>query len=136
MPDPRNKTADHHADLIRKTYELFSADDAHQMADLWCDDIEWYIAGANLASGTHIGAEAILGMLGDVMAVTQGTFVVELKDVAVTGDRGFSLHRATAVTDDGVAELWNVLVFRFRDGKIATISNYARDQAVDDRVLS
>jgi ketosteroid isomerase-like protein len=125
-----------HAAIIRRTYELFSSDDAHGMAELWCDDIVWHIAGANTVSGDHIGVDAILGMLGDVMALTQGTFQVEIKDIATSGDRGYSLHKATAMTDGGVAEFWNVLSFRFANGKIAEVWNYAYDQSVDDMVLS
>ena len=125
-----------HAEIIRSTYELFSSDDAHTMAELWRDDIVWHIAGSNTVSGDHIGVDAILAMLGDVMALTQGTFQVEIKDIATSGDRGYSLHKATAMTEGGVAEFWNVLSFRFVDGKIAEVWNYAYDQAVDDTVLS
>lgn len=126
----------HHEELIRRTYELFSSDDALGLAELWNDDIVWHIAGSNLASGDHIGVDAILGMLGDVMAITQGTFQVEIKSVATSGDRGYSLHKATAMTTAGVAEFWAVLSFRFANGKIAEVWNYAFDQAVDDQVLS
>jgi ketosteroid isomerase-like protein len=126
----------HHAELIRRTYELFNSDDAHSMADLWCDDIEWHIGGNNLATGTHVGADQILEMLGDVVAATQGTFQVEIKDIAISDDRGYSLHKATAVTADGVAEFWAVLVFHFRHDKIARVWNFASEQAIDDRVLS
>jgi hypothetical protein len=136
MPGKPDEDSPTSADLIRRTYALFSSDDAHGMADLWCDDIEWKIAGMNHASGHHIGANAVLGMFGDVMAVTHGTFEVEVQDIAVSGDRGYGLHKATAMTADGVAEFWSVLVFRFRDGKISEITNFAYDQAVDDRALS
>jgi len=125
-----------HAEIIRQTYELFSSDDAHAMAELWRDDIVWHIAGSNTVSGNHIGVDAILAMLGDVMALTQGTFQVEIKNIATSGDRGYSLHKATAMTESGVAEFWNVLSFRFVAGKIAEVWNYAYDQNVDDMVLS
>ena len=134
---PNDKTSQtHHEDLIRRTYELFNSDDAHGLAELWSDDIVWHIGGSNLATGDHIGVDAILGMMGDVVAITHGTFQVEIKNVATSGDHGYSLHKATAMTDAGVAEFWTVLSFRFADGKIAEIWNYAFDQAVDDQVLS
>lgn len=126
----------HHEELIRRTYELFSTDDAHSMAELWSDDIVWHIGGSNLATGDHIGVDAILGMMGDVMAVTQGTFQVEIKDIAVSDDHGYSLHKATAMTDSGVAEFWAVISFRFAEGKICEIWNFAFDQAVDDAALT
>ena len=83
-----------------------------------------------------MGASAIIAMLGDLMALTEGTYRIESQAIAVDGDRGFSLHKATAATADGVAELWTVLSFRFRDGKIAEIWNYSFDQELADRLFS
>ncbi len=125
-----------YADIVRQAYALFNSDDAHGIPDLWTDDVTWHSGGSNVASGERAGAASILAMFGDIMAITQGTFQIEMQSVAIDGDRGFSLHRATAVTDDGVAELWTVLGYRFRDGKIAEIWAFAYDQDLEDRVLS
>jgi ketosteroid isomerase-like protein len=125
-----------YADIVRQAYDLFSSDDAHGIPDLWTDDVTWHSRGSNVASGERAGAVGILAMFGDIMAVTQGTFQLEMQSVAVDGDRGFSLHKATAVTDEGVAEMWTVLGYRFRDGKIAEIWSFAFDQGLEDRVLS
>lgn len=122
--------------VLRQVYELFNADDSYSIPDLWTDDVTWHSAGSHVASGEHVGASAIISMIGDLMAVTEATYSVESKAIAVDGDRGFSLHKATAVTEDGVAELWTVLSFRFRDGKIAEIWNYPFDEALANRVLS
>lgn len=125
-----------YAEVVRQVYELFDGDDAYAIPDLWTDDIAWHSAGSNVASGDHFGASSVIAMLGDLMAVTEGTYHVESQAIAIDGDRGFSLHKATAVTADGVAEMWTVLSFRFRDGKIAEIWNYPFDQELADQVLS
>lgn len=125
-----------YAAVLRRVYELFKGDDAYAIPDLWTDDIVWHSAGSNIASGDHVGASAIIAMLGDLMAFTEGTYRIESQAIAVDGDRGFSLHKATAATADGVAELWTVLSFRFRDGKIAEIWNYSFDQELADRLFS
>jgi len=125
-----------YAEVLRRVYELFDGDDAYALPDLWTDDIVWHSAGSNIASGDHAGASAVIAMLGDLMAATEGTYHVTSQAIAVDGDRGFSLHKATAATADGVAEMWTVLSFRFREGKIAEIWNYPFDQELADRVLS
>lgn len=122
-------------DLIHRAYELFGQGDMETLQTLWTDDIVWHIAGNTKISGHHIGAAGIIGMFGSLMEVTEGTFRVELQSAFADDDRGFSLHKATGERAGESYELWTVLGYRFRDGKVTEIWNFPHDQALEDKLL-
>lgn len=122
-------------DLVRRAYELFGEGDIATLQILWTEDIIWHIGGATRISGDHAGAAAIIGMFGELMAATEGTFRAELQTVFGDEDRAFSLHRATAAKGGEDFELWTVLGYRFRQGKISEIWSFAYDQGLEERLL-
>ena len=123
------------SDLVRRAYELFGQGDVETLQTLWTDDIVWHIGGTSRISGDHVGAAGVLGMFGQLMAGTEGTFRAELQTVFADDDRAFSLHKATATKDGEHYELWTVLGYRFRDGKVSEIWSFAYDQGLEERLL-
>lgn len=123
------------ADLVRRAYELFEKGDVETLQTLWTDDIVWHIGGATRVSGDHAGAAGVLGMFGELMAGTEGTFRVELQTVFADDDQAFSLHKATASKGGEDYEMWTVLGYRFRDGKASEIWSFAYDQGLEQKLL-
>ncbi len=124
------------ADLVRRACEFFAAGDMENLQNLWTDDIAWHIGGTNRVSGDHEGAAGVMAMFGELLSASEGTFRAELQSVVADEERGFSLHRATASRGGDDYELWTVLGYRFRDGKVSEIWSFDYDQAVSDELFA
>ena len=124
------------ADLVRTAYELFGAGDMENLQKLWTDDIAWHIGGSSRIAGDHQGAAGIMAMFGELVGAAEGTYRVELQSVVADDERGFSLHRATASKGGEDFELWTVLGYRFREGKVSEIWSFNYDQAVGDKLFA
>ena len=123
-------------ELVRTAYELFGAGDMENLQKLWTDDIAWHIGGSSRIAGDHQGAAGIMAMLGELVGASEGTYRVELQSVVADDERGFSLHRATASKGGEDFELWTVLGYRFREGKVSEIWSFNYDQAVGDKLFA
>ena len=124
------------ADIVRRAYEFFGAGDMENLQNLWTDDIAWHIGGTTRISGDHQGAAGVMAMFGELLGASEGTFRAELQSVVADDERGFSLHRATASKGGDDYELWTVLGYRFRDGKVSEIWSFDYDQAVSDALFT
>ena len=123
-------------ELVRTAYELFGAGDLENLQKLWTDDIAWHIGGSSRIAGDHQGAAGIMAMFGELVGASEGTFRAELQSVVADDERGFSLHRATASKGGEDFELWTVLGYRFREGKVSEIWSFNYDQAVGDKLFA
>ena len=124
------------ADLVRTAYEMFGAGDMENLQKLWTDDIVWHIGGTTRISGDHEGATGILAMFAELVGASEGTFRAELQTVVADDEQGFSLHRGTANRGGERFEIWTVLGYRFRVGKISEIWSFDYDQAISDKLFS
>ena len=125
------------AELVRRAFELFAAGDVERMQEeVWAEDIVWHIGGTSRVSGDHAGAAAILAMFAELGAASEGTFHTELQEVLADDQRGFSLQRATAQKGGVDFEIWTVLGYRFRDGKISEVWSFNFDQTISDQLLA
>jgi ketosteroid isomerase-like protein len=124
------------ADLVRTAYEMFGAGDMENLQKLWTDDIAWHIGGTTRISGDHEGATGILAMFAELVGASEGTFRAELQTVVADDEQGFSLHRGTAHKGGESFEIWTVLGYRFRVGKISEIWSFDYDQTISDKLFS
>ena len=122
--------------LVRRAYELFAAGDMENIQELWAEDVAWHIGGTTRISGDHVGAAAILAMFAELSAASEGTFRAELQHVLADDERGFSLQRATARRGAEDFEIWTVLGYRFREGRVSEIWSFNYDQAVSDELFA
>ena len=66
----------------KKAYAAFASGDIATLTDLIAPDCTWHVGGRNPLSGDYVGHEAILGYFGKLFELTEGTFAVELVDLA------------------------------------------------------
>jgi ketosteroid isomerase-like protein len=101
-------------DVAHKYFEALSAKDFATVAGMFADDIVWHQPGAGQFSGTHRGGEAVGGMLGGMMSVSQGTFEISLtgplmaNGTLVAAPIHFSGRRDGATVDQGGVDLLRV----------------------------
>ena len=95
--------------------------------------VEWVQPGANRFSGTHVGPEAVGALIGGMMAVSAGTFVVAPTGPAMGNGElvavpvHFSGNRDGATLDQPGVDLLTV-----RDGKIVAVALFSSDGPSED----
>lgn len=103
---------------------------------IWTDDIAWHLGGSHPFTGDHNGKEAVAGFLGGIVQATGGTFRAELQNALADDTNGYSLHKSTVSKNGEELVAWDILGYRFDNGKVAEIWSFAFDQQIDDRQLS
>ena len=92
--------ADHpNAEVFRKGYTAFQQGDLDTVRSLFADDIEWTFPGHNHYSGTHRGADTVLGLFGQQMQETNGTFKVDVHDIVANDTHAIALASASGERD-------------------------------------
>lgn len=96
-------------------------------------DVVWHQPGQGPLSGDHKGTAAVLAHLGRFMALSEGTFALELLGTAEAGDLVSATVRFSA-TRPGRAPLnqCGVDVFRVKDGRIAQVWLISEDIDAED----
>ncbi|MFC6352307.1 nuclear transport factor 2 family protein [Rothia nasimurium] len=96
-------------------------------------NVEWHQPGKNRFSGVHRGPEAVGNLIGDMMAVSAGTFSLAVAGaMMVNGDLvavpvHFSGQRQGAgLNQDGID------LITVREGKIVTVQLFSSDGPAED----
>ena len=126
--------ADHpHADVVRRAYAAFAAQDVPALVQLFVPDARWRSAGRNWLVGEYVGVEAILGFFTAIDAYSEGTYRTDLHDVLANDERAVALHCSSAHRSDGKAMSVDAAVeFHFRDGRIASVRAWPWDLYEED----
>jgi ketosteroid isomerase-like protein len=59
--------------------------------NLFADDIQWHVPGDNLVSGHYSGKDEVLGFIGKMMDLTDGTFRVDVHDLLANDEHAVGL---------------------------------------------
>ena len=111
--------ADLNADVVRRGYAAFNADDLETLAGLLDESAGWHTPGRSPIAGDYVGRDAVLGQLSRYGGETGGTFRAELLDVAAAEDgRVFGIHRTTAERGGRRLDVGCCIVFEIRGGTI------------------
>ncbi len=125
-------TTSRNEELVRAGYAAFQRGDRGALTGLFAPDITWHVPGRNPLSGDKRGLEATLEYFGELMARTDGTFRLELKDVLANDTTVAGIHHETARRGVRALDIDVVLVFRMADGRAAEAWVHYYDQGVAD----
>ena len=89
----------------------------------------WRFPGRRGAlAGEHVGRDAVFAFLGRVVALTDGTFDLDLVDVVAGDDRAVVLFRGHGTRPDGrVLDNPTSLVIRLQDGQAIEVDEFVWD---------
>ena len=114
-------SAQSNADTLRKGYAAFSKGDMDTLRnETFSPDIVWHQGGRNQTSGDYKGVDNVLGLLGKIAQLTDGTFSVELHDVLASDEHAVAL--AVTKGQRGGKTIQNGQyshICHLRDGKIS-----------------
>ena len=107
------------ATLVRGMFAAFRDADAAKLHELIAEDAVWHFPGRRgQLAGDHRGRPAILAFLLKVVALTGGTFHLDLIDVAASDANAVALFRGHATRGDRTLDNPTCLRLRIADGKV------------------
>jgi len=120
---------------IRDGYAAFAKGDFAVLTDLFAEDLLWHDSGRNQLSGDYRGREAVFGLFGKLMEVTDGSFRIDLHALFADDEHGVALVGLTASRGGRSIKVNAVDVMHLRDGKVTEVWAIPADQYAFDEVL-
>lgn len=108
------------ADRVNSAYKALGTGDRNLVGEFWADDMVWQVPGHNHLSGWYHGLDEFLGFMGQVGALSGGSFNMETISVIVTDDWSADITRNRGKRSDQAKalDIEVVHVLRWRDGKV------------------
>ena len=122
------------AALVRQLYDARARHDEATIRALLAPDVVWHEPpGAAAYTGDHIGPDAVRrNMIGAAMAVTAGTFRLELDDAIPHGEHVVALVRWSATRHGRTMTGHEVGVYRITNNRVADAWFFPNDPAAVD----
>jgi ketosteroid isomerase-like protein len=120
---------------IRDGYAAFAKGDFAVLNDLFAEDLLWHDAGRNQTSGEYRGRDAVYGLFGKLMEITEGSFRADLHAVLADDEHAVALVVITASRGGRSIEVNEAHVFHMRDGKVVEFWNASTDMYAADELL-
>ena len=119
--------------LVRRGYQAFSSGDMATLAEVMSPDVVHKAAGDSAMSGDYKGRDEVFGFYGQLNALTDGTFRLELESVQPDGDdKVVARHLTTAQRNGKSISAVQTLVFTVRNGQVLLVEESSDDQAAID----
>ncbi|MGH8976167.1 MAG: nuclear transport factor 2 family protein [Acidimicrobiia bacterium] len=127
MPEHPNVVA------VRQGYDAFNKGDTETLSRLLREDIVWHVPGRSPIAGDYRGREATLAYFGHLDELTNGSYHAELQVAVGDEEHVVSIDRSTATRGEARYDENELVVFRFRDGRVAEawqamMNAYAHDE--------
>jgi len=120
---------------IRDGYAAFAKGDFAVLNDLFAEDLLWHDGGRNQLAGEYRGRDAVFGLFGKLMEVTEGSFRADLHAVLADDEHAVALVVITASRGGRSIEVNEAHVFHMRDGKVVEFWNASTDMYAADELL-
>jgi uncharacterized protein len=120
---------------VRDGYAAFAAADFAVLTDLFAEDLVWHVGGRSQIAGDYHGRDAVFGMFGKLMEITQGSFHLSPHAILADDEHAVALVVATASRDGRSMTINDAHVFHMRDGKVQEFWTASTDQYAGDELL-
>ena len=112
--------ADITADRVKSAYKALATGDRSIIAEFWAEEMVWQVPGHNHLSGWYHSLDEFLAFMGQVGALSGGSFNMETISVIVEGDWSADITRNQGKRADSEKKLdiEVVHVLRWADGKV------------------
>jgi ketosteroid isomerase-like protein len=123
------------ATLVRGAYDAFGKGDIAALDDVFAEDIRWHEPGRNQLAGDYQGRASVYELFGRLMALTEGSFRMEVRSLLADDDYTMTMVDVSAHRGQDSFTVTNVHVSRMADGKVAEFWEMSGDQYAQDRVF-
>ena len=122
-------------DRIKDGYAAFAKGDFAVLNELFAEDLLWHEPGRSQLAGDYRGRDAVYGLFGRLMEITEGSFQLDVQAVFADDERGVALVVASASRGGRSVESTDAHIFRLRDGQVVEFWNATTDPYVFDELL-
>ncbi|MFE9566704.1 nuclear transport factor 2 family protein [Streptomyces sp. NPDC006487] len=121
------------AAVFQAYYDSLTGGDMERLSTLLADDIVWHQPGAGALSGTYRGRSEVLGLFGEFVGRSQGTFRLVARDVMVNGPLvAATVHFSAERPDHKPLAMHGADLMLIEGGRIAEVWLFSEDQAAED----
>ena len=118
---------------VRRGYEAFNKGDTDTLIELFAEDVVWHVPGRSPIAGDYRGRDATLAFFGRLDELTGGSYQAELQVAVGDEEHVVSIDRSSATAGADHYDENELVVFRFRDGRVveawqAMMNLYAHDE--------
>jgi ketosteroid isomerase-like protein len=118
---------------VRRGYDAFNKGDSDTLVQLFDETVVWHVPGRSSIAGDYEGLEAIMAYFGRLDELTDGTYHAELQVAVGDEEHVVSIDRSSATTNGSRYDENELVVFRFRGGRVveawqAMMNPYAHDE--------
>jgi len=124
------------AQLLRRLFEAFGRRDGAAVAAMFDHDVVWRVGGRNPMTGEYRGWREVVKFLRRTTQETDGTYFSELRYAFADDDRGVAVYRARGRRNGRALDIDQVLLCRFRDGRISDVTAAPVDSVAFDEFWS
>jgi uncharacterized protein len=112
--------ADLTPDRVTSAYKALATGDRNLIAEFWAEDMVWQVPGHNHLSGWYHSLDEFLGFMGQVGALSGGSFKMEPVSTLVEGDWSADITRniGKRADSDKKMDIEVVHVLRWKDGRV------------------
>ena len=86
-------------ELARRGYKAFAEGDLATIGEIFAEDVVWHISGSSPLARDYRGKDEVLGFLGSLMTVTEGTFRAEVHDILANDEHAVVIVTVSAERD-------------------------------------
>jgi len=106
------------------------------VAAMFDHDVVWRVGGRNPMTGEYSGWREVVKFLRRTTQETDGTYFSELRYAFADDDRGVAVYRARGRRNGRALDIDQVLLCRFRDGRISDVTAAPVDSVAFDEFWS
>ena len=118
---------DSYTGLIRRLFHDFETGDLDLLRVVMDDRVMWREPGRSPLAGVYEGPEAVLGLLRELKARTEGTFSIEILDVLSEPERVVVFQRETGSRAGRQLDEFAVVDFEVHHQKVTEVTVYHSD---------
>ena len=118
---------------VRNGYDAFNKGDTDTLIELFDEDVVWHVPGRSTIAGDYRGRVATMAYFGRLDELTAGSYQAELQIAVGDAEHVVSIDRSSATSGAARYDENELVVFRFRDGRVveawqAMMNVYAHDE--------
>jgi ketosteroid isomerase-like protein len=108
--------------LLHRLFAAFRRRDGAAVAAMFDHDVVWRVGGRNPMTGEYRGWREVVRFLRRTTSETDGTYLSELRWALADDERGVAVYRASGRRGERRLDIEQVLLCRFREGRIADVT--------------
>lgn len=137
-PKPKNPVASDsektkNIEVVQRFFQAYGKEDLDGIRAVMHENVEWYIPGRHVLSGTKRGVDEVMSFFKNLQKVG---FKSEVMIVAANDHYVIDAHRGWSTTGKNDIDLNWILIYQIEDDKIRRVQNFSGDLYSSDEFFN